>query len=123
VIWLAVKLLILTTAMVGEGASIYLLAEYVTDRIALGSHDGDAQITAVIGIRSAAAITLVLLLFMVFAILGLLSPPPPPDRVLSATINYSLFEAITLTLTALVILNLRDRLRLRARWATEQRAP
>ncbi len=120
-IWVAAKLLILATALLGQGGAIYLLAEYITDRIALDGQDGDAQIAAAIGIRSAAAITLVLLLFMIFAIVGLMTPPPPPDRTVAAAINYSIFEAVTLALTVLKYLNLRDRLRLRIRWATDKR--
>jgi uncharacterized membrane-anchored protein len=123
VIWILVKIAILATAIVGGAASVYMLSEYVTDRLALGDRNGDGRITAAIGIRTAAMVCLVLLLFMVFAIIGLLSPPPQPDRVTTAIVNFSIFEAITLTLTVLTVLNLRDRIRQRIRWSREKDDP
>ena len=108
----ALQYVILGTALVGALASTYVMSDYVGDLLNI-EHDGNYRMTAAIGNRTSAMLAGVLVLLLIFAIFAILGPLPPPGREMRALISNSIFAAITFTLTALKLLNLRDRVRLR----------
>lgn len=103
---------ILVNSVLASLAASYVLADYVSDRLDLG-RNGAYRMTANIGIRTSAMIAFVFLLFATSGLFAVLGPPPAPGREVRSLISLSIFEAIVLTLTALKLLNLRDRIRLR----------
>lgn len=106
-------LVLVVFGLTGSLLATYALGDYISDRIDLGEINGDYRMTAAIGIRTSAMVMVIFLLFLATGIFGLYAPPPVPDREMRALVSGLGLDAIVITLWAMKLLNLRDRIRLR----------
>lgn len=107
----ALEWTVLGTTIAGNMLATFALADYIGDRIVLG-HNGDLGITANIGIRTSAMLSLVFLMFLAYAIYALLGPLPIPSREVRALVGMGIAEAIVLALTIMKGHNVLDRIQL-----------
>lgn len=109
------ELTIGASCIVGLTLASALALDYALDVAATPAHT-DERTAAVVGLRNALSLEIVLLLFVVFVAIAAFTPPPLREaNANAATVSGLIFELMVLTMTVFSALNLRARFRIRVR--------